>query len=134
MQQLSERLTELIKQVEESQRSLSRFFGKRDERPALLDEIGASQELAAFPYLVRIWLESRELADDSLRAMSRLLATASPEAVVQLGDELRWSWDWIFPGIWKRIQPNNVRRFVQRTEFPAIALGVLSWHPNGRVR
>jgi HEAT repeat protein len=134
MKQLSKRLTELIKQVEAGHGVLGRFFGQRDVRPALLDEIAASKELAAFPYLVRIWLESNELANDSLRAMSQLLATASAEEVLELEDELRRTWNWVFPAGWRRMQPSDVLRLLKGVESPTTALGVLSWHPNGRVR
>ncbi|MFO7906876.1 MAG: HEAT repeat domain-containing protein [Pirellulaceae bacterium] len=99
-------------------------------------EIGRSGEPAAIPYIIE-YLFSPSDAErlSAAQAVHSLVEATSPEDLPWLDEEIRsWSWSYGRRESWSQLNPSEVRKTSFPPEFETSVFGLMSCHPNGRVR
>jgi len=134
----------LMRQLSDIAQALLRALG-REIRPgrsaeasrsdaAVLDRHGERREAALVPQLIEIAFGG---GDDTrhraLRALGECIAVASAEELLELDELCRQRW-WDDRMGWRAVRPSDVDALAGISADPTRTLGVLSFHPDGRVR
>jgi HEAT repeat protein len=135
MRPLSDSTLALIQAVQRRRGLLARVFGDDRDDVATFDHIVAQPEPAVVPWLLPFAFgEQGERASAALRALSACIAVAAPLDLLELDEECRRRW-WYVDDAGPRAEVAiDGAILADPSGDPTRAIGVLSFHPNGRVR
>ncbi|HKP14827.1 MAG TPA: HEAT repeat domain-containing protein [Gemmatimonadaceae bacterium] len=87
------------------------------------------------PELIEIAFDGgEETRRGALRALGDCIAAASPDELLELDELCRRNWWYERDMGWRTVRPGDVIALADKSADPARTLGVLSFHPDGRVR
>ena len=135
MRKLSDRTCELLKSLPGGLSFWQQLTGGKRVTCEVLADIGRSGEPGAIPYLVRFLLApSADVASAASIAVHQLILATPVEDLVWLDEQVRsWSY-WQATEPWTHLQPQQVHATAALDESRTSVLGLLTFHPNGRVR
>jgi len=85
-------------------------------------------------HISRLFNDSPGVALFAADAISWLVATCSPEDLLQLDEVVRWLYDWNAGRKWIEMQPEDLSSLPVTERSRGAVLGIASFHANGHVR
>ncbi|HKH93720.1 MAG TPA: hypothetical protein VKA54_18090 [Gemmatimonadaceae bacterium] len=117
---------------------MSRLRGGQRDNVARFDAIAAQPEAAIVPRLASFLVEGGELARAAAQAVAKCVAVATSDELLELDEYCRQAWWGEYPygndARWQSLSPRDVAGLVAPGSEAARVVGVVSFHPNGRVR
>jgi HEAT repeat protein len=132
MRTLSQTATILLEALRRPRGALELLSGSRGA-VAAADEIVAQPEAGLVPYLLFAFEEGGLGGRSAARALTACVAVATPDELLQLDERCRRAW-WSGHFQEHAVGPRDVARLVAQADDRARIAGVLSFHPDGRVR
>lgn len=136
MKRLSQKTSELIRELYADQSFWGKLIGRQDPPLWAFDEIASSDEALAIPHLTTFLLNGRsDVREATARAIGRLLTNVPSSEFVQLDEACRndWSYETSASSVWRRLKPTEVNQFWRLPNAVAV-VGVTSCHGSGFVR